>query len=461
MPSKTSLLSTAVLLCTSATVFAAPLSVTMRDPSTIVKRGQTYWMYGTGKGIQQYSSTDLKNWTSRGQVFQTSPQWTKTAVPGNTINVFWAPDVHEWNGQYHLYYSFSTLGSNNSAIGVATSSTLEPNSWKDQGAVIVSQRGGDFNAIDPSVFTDFEGKQWMAYGSYWSGLKMFQLDPATGKRLNGAKTIAIAARPGVPGTPIEAPAIYPHDGWYYCFINWNGGARYNIRMGRSQNPTGPFLDRDGKDLVQNGGSLFLTSTFDDGTGRMPDDQVGPGHVGILKDGEQFYVSTHYEGSRFTGATTVNINRLIWDADGWPRVVLDEGPSRIVSHLPSRNVLSVRQSPTDGAPVQNTWFQNTPNQSWRLIHQGAGFYALQNGDQVLTLAEDATKAGATVTMAPSQNLDSQSWFATQNEDGTYRFQPKLNRAVSLDVAACSNADGAPVATWTSNDAICQKWSFHQR
>ena len=449
------------LLSNTAPVSAAPLSVTMRDPSTIVKRGNTYWMYGTGKGVQQYSSTDLKNWTLRGQVFQTSPAWTKTAVPGNTINVFWAPDIHEWNGKYYLYYSFSTLGSNNSAIGLATSSTLEPNSWQDQGPVIVSQRGGDFNAIDPAVFTDFAGKKWMAYGSYWSGIKMFQLDPNSGKQLAGSRIIDIAARPGVPGTPIEAAAIYPHDGWYYCFVNWNGGARYNIRMGRSQSPTGPFLDRDGKDLKQNGGSLFLTSIFADETGRPADDQVGPGHVGILKDGNKFWVSTHYEGSRFTNATTVNINQLIWDADGWPRVVLDEGPFKLVSSLPAHNVLSARDKAQDGAGVENTWFQNTPNQWWRLVHQGAGFYSLVTNGGALTLAGDATKPGTTLGMAPQRGLDSQQWFALQNEDGTYRLQPKGNRALSLDVAGCSNQDGASVATWTNNDAACQKWSFRQR
>ena len=462
------------VVCLCATpVLAAPLQVTMRDPSTIVKRGQTYWMYGTGKGVQHYSSTDLKNWKHRGQVFATAPQWTKAAVPGNTDNIMWAPDIHQWNGKYHLYYSFSTLGSNNSAIGLATSTTLEPGSWQDQGPVIISQRGGDFNAIDPSVFTDFEGKQWMAYGSYWSGLKMFQLDSATGKRLAGAPVINLASRPAVPGNAIEAPTIYPHDGWYYAFVTWGGGAGYNTRVGRSRNVTGPYLDRNGKNLVDGGGSLFLTSTPTDASGRPGDDQVGPGHVGILKDGDQFWVSTHYEGSRFNNATTVNLSRLIWDADGWPRVVLDEGPFKLVSALPSRNVLTVRTAtspptvpgkPSANEPlIQNTWFQNAPSQWWRLLHRGAGFYALvTQNNQALTVTGDATKTGTGLALAPLDTLDTQSWFITQNEDGTYRLQPKLsNRTQSLDVAGCSNLDGAAVSVWTNNDAACQKWSFRQR
>ena len=471
---KTISLGALLLLGATTLALAAPTNVTMRDPSTIVKRGDTYWVFGTGKGVQSYSSTDLMNWTQREQVFAASPEWTKTAVPGNKINVMWAPDIHEWNGKYYLYYSFSTLGSNNSAIGLATSATLAPGSWQDQGPVIISQRGGDFNAIDPSVFTDFDGKRWMAYGSYWSGLKMLQLDAATGKALVGGPIIDLATRPGVPGNAIEAPAIYPHDGWYYAFVTWGGGASYNTRVGRSRNVTGPYLDRDGKKLIEGGGSLFLTSTPAT-DGRPGDDQVGPGHVGILKDGDRYFVSTHYEGSRFNNATTVNVNPLIWDADGWPRVVLDGGPFKMVSSLPKANVLTVRtpasvptipgQSPANEPQVQNTWFQNAPAQWWRPVHLGAGYYALVTADnRALTVAGDLTKPepNAILGLAPLNNLDTQSWFLSQNEDGTYRVQPKLgNGKLSLDVAGCSNLDGAAVALWNNNDAACQKWSFRQR
>ncbi len=97
-----------------------------RDPSTIVKRGDTYWVYGTGRGIPQWSSTDLRHWTRQGSVFETLPAWVKTAVPAITSNIVWAPDVHQVGERYFLYYSVSTFGSNVSTIGRRHNDTLDP-----------------------------------------------------------------------------------------------------------------------------------------------------------------------------------------------------------------------------------------------------------------------------------------------------------------------------------------------
>lgn len=441
--------------CASQTS-AVPTSVAMRDPSTIIKRDNTYWVYGTGKGVRQLSSPDRLHWTEQQPVFATSPAWTREAVPGNTINIMWAPDVRRMNGKYYLYYSFSTLGSNNSAIGLATSATLEPDSWVDQGPVIVSQRGGNFNAIDPCIFQDAGGKPWLSYGSYWSGIKLVALDSQSGKIPPGGRIYEIASRP-TPGNAIEAGAIYLHDGYYYLFVNWNGGGAYNIRVGRSQTVTGPYLDKDGKDLQGGGGSLFLNSVFDDRSGKPFDDQTGPGHVGILRDTDGYWVSTHFEWSRFNnGATTMNIHRLIWDVDGWPRVVLDPGPFRLASVLPTYGVLT-----NAGDAPQNTYFQNTPAQAWRLVHQGAGYYAILNGDAALSVVGTANPAAKT-EMLPFQKLDSQLWFPQQNEDGTYTLLLKSSgNKAALDIDGCSNNDGAPVNVYTSNGLPCQKWSFRTR
>ena len=450
-----------VLAC-GAPIEAAQTNVTMRDPSTIVKRGDTYWVYGTGRGVQQYSSTDRLNWTSRGQVFASAPNWTVTAVPGNKGNIMWAPDIHQWNGKYYLYYSFSTLGSNNSAIGVATSATLQPDSWVDQGAVIISQRGGDFNAIDPSVILDEKGQPWMAYGSYWSGLKLTALDLKTGKRPANARVYNLATRPGVPGNAIEAPALYFRDGFYYAFINWGGGGGYNIRMGRAKTITGPYLDKSGRDLMQGGGSLFLTSVNDDKSGRPFDDQTGPGHVGVLREGDNYWVSTHYEWNRaHNGATTVNVNRLDWDADGWPRFVLDATPTKIVSILPTYGVLTAS---ADGKALENTYFQNLPGQWWNLQYQSAGFYRVvsRDGERALSIVGDGAAAGTKVTLLPPANRDAQLWFLQQNEDGTYALLSKnSDKTNALDISGCSPNDGAAVNTWTKNDAPCQKWAFRTR
>ena len=72
-----------------------------------------------------------------------------------------------------------------SAIALATTPTLDPEhpdyGWKDEGIVIASKPGDPFNAIDPAVTFDEEGRLWMSFGSFWSGLKLIELDPATGK----------------------------------------------------------------------------------------------------------------------------------------------------------------------------------------------------------------------------------------------------------------------------------------
>ena len=101
--------------------------------------------------------------------------------------IFWAPDLLYFNGEYHLYYAVSTLGKQVSAIGLVTNPTLDPirpsYKWTDQGPVIASTNGSPYNTIDPCLYRDNSGNLWMAFGSYWSGIYLVQLDPTTGLRI--------------------------------------------------------------------------------------------------------------------------------------------------------------------------------------------------------------------------------------------------------------------------------------
>ncbi len=116
------------------------------DPSTIIQVGSNYYYYATGNGIIARTSTNLTNWSNSTPVFTTAttPAWTNTDVPGSDGD-FWAPDVVFMNGQYYMYYAVSTFGSQISAIGLATSPTLNPSQsgygWTDQGPVIQSTTG--------------------------------------------------------------------------------------------------------------------------------------------------------------------------------------------------------------------------------------------------------------------------------------------------------------------------------
>ena len=104
-------------------------------------------------------------------------------MPGFT-GLFWAPDVLYFNNQYHLWYAVSTFGSQVSAIGLVTNPTLDPTDpaykWTDQGPVIQSTNGSPYNTIDPSFTWDASGNLWMAFGSYWNGIYLVQLNATTG-----------------------------------------------------------------------------------------------------------------------------------------------------------------------------------------------------------------------------------------------------------------------------------------
>jgi len=285
------------------------------DPSTIVKEKNDYWVFSTGRGIRSRHSKDLVEWQNGPVVFESAPEWTTNRVPGFK-GFFWAPDVIRVQDRYLLFYSVSTWGSRTSAIGLATNVTLDPGDprcrWTDCGPVVESSPRDDFNAIDPSVMQDSEGRLWLAFGSFWSGIKLVELEPTSGRRLHpDSDPITLAWKEA-----IEAPCLHQHGGEFYLFVNWGLCCRgtnstYSIRVGRCPNILGPYLDKDGMDLRRGGGSLVLETE-----GRF----VGPGHAGILRcDGTNWFSYHYYDGAN-NGRATLGVRELQWDAEGWPKLV---------------------------------------------------------------------------------------------------------------------------------------------
>ena len=443
---------------------ALETDMSARDPSTVVKSGGTYWVYGTGRGIPQFSSTDRRHWTFQGPVFSNAPAWVADAVPANMHNNAWAPDIHFFQGRWHLYYAYSSFGSKVSGIGVATNDSLDPKSWTDQGLVVRTGKDTNYNAIDPCIFLDGAGKPWLSFGSYFSGIKLIAIDPATGKSAVGDATVYnIATRPHTPPNAIEASCVYYHAGYYTLFVAWDGccagpKSTYNIRMGRSRSVTGPYLDKVGKDMREGGGTLFLGSVGDNGSGRPIDDEVGPGHVGILEDTNGPYVSYHEEWARDRGGkTTLNLSKLAWDTDGWPRLVLDSGPYQLVSALATHGIAAGA-----GAAVQ-TLPTGGPGRQWTLGYLGDGFYRLVNAaGKALSVSGDTAKTSAPIQVMPYQGRTGQQWYLQQNDDGTWTLLSKSSgKTLALDVTGCSLNDGTPLEQWTANGLDCQKWSFRAR
>ncbi|HTU99679.1 MAG TPA: arabinan endo-1,5-alpha-L-arabinosidase [Luteitalea sp.] len=293
-----------------------PTGVAVKTPT-----GQTvFYVAATGKGIQLLKSTDLVHWESAGRVFQDAvPEWAKRDVPGT--EGIWAPDLSFHDGLFYLYYSVSTFGSQHSVIGLAVNRTLDASNpdykWEDRGKVIESSAGKtDFNAIDPALLVDEQGRWLLFWGSHWTGLKVVEVDKATGKPKAGAPIQAVAGRPDTKSHAIEAPFVLFHGGYYYLFVSWDGccdGAKstYKVAVGRSRNATGPYVDAAGKAMLEGGGTIVLQ-----GDERWR----GPGHNGVLEDGGRQYLLHHtYDVQHLDAQRILQIRTLTWGADGWPKV----------------------------------------------------------------------------------------------------------------------------------------------
>ncbi len=289
------------------------------DPSTIIKCKDRYYSFSTGQGILSKSSADKVFWSPGPQVFNSVPAWTTNAVPGFD-GTFWAPDIQFFNNKYYLYYSVSSWGSQVSAIGLATSPTLDPTDptyqWTDQGIVIQSTNGSAYNTIDPALIWDASGNFWMVFGSYWNGIYLVELNTTTGLRIGpNSPTFRLASQGA-----IEAAYLYRRGNYYYLFVNWGSccdgvNSTYNLRVGRSTSVTGPYLDRDGVNLVNGGGTLFQRAN-----GKFS----GPGHVGILNEEGREWLGLHYyDANAYApeygayGRATMEIIPLSWTSDNWP------------------------------------------------------------------------------------------------------------------------------------------------
>ncbi|MFI5916910.1 arabinan endo-1,5-alpha-L-arabinosidase [Dactylosporangium sp. NPDC051541] len=243
-----------------------------------------------------------------GAAFPNGASWTTSYTGGS--NSLWAPDLSYHNGQYYMYYAASSFGSRNSAIFLATSPSGASGSWTNQGLIISTTSSSSYNAIDPNLIVDASGGWWLTFGSFWTGIKMIKLDPATGKRADSS-VLGLAQRTNP--TAIEAPYIFKHGDYYYLWVSFDlccqgASSTYRIMVGRSTSVTGPYVDRNGTAMTAGGGTQVLT-----GHGSIH----GPGHEALLADTDGEYLIYHYYADN--GASLLGINHLAYDGAGWPYV----------------------------------------------------------------------------------------------------------------------------------------------
>jgi arabinan endo-1,5-alpha-L-arabinosidase len=310
--------------------------IKLHDPSGIVEDQGYLITFATGNKIRMsYLPPDGNQWVVGKGIFQADgkPDWIEDYVPEN--KGFWAP--HSPFPRV-LYYSVA-----DECIGRATAMGEPPDQiWIDDGKpVLVCDRDVETEpfAIDPAIFMGEENTLWMVYGSHWSGIWIVELDPDTGHiKDNKAReqgwtenntafhhvasnleslTDEVLEEGFIAGR-IEAPYVFRWNGHYYLFVNWGicchgVESTYEIRVGRSEFPYGPYFDKTGLDMTKGGGTLFVESE-----GRF----IGPGHAGIYtyidSRGLTRHIFTyHFYDGEDDGRSKLHARELIWDDQDWP------------------------------------------------------------------------------------------------------------------------------------------------
>jgi arabinan endo-1,5-alpha-L-arabinosidase len=290
----------------------------VHDP-VIIREADTYYLFCTGTGVPRRTSADMIHWRHSfpASVLPHVPAWALEMIPG-AINI-WAPDISYYNDRFHLYYSVSTFGQNQSVMGLATTPTLDHTAddygWEDHGLVLASTRSDNYNCIDANLILDDDGVPWLAFGSHWSGIKMRRLDYETGMPSEEDETLYSLASRAIHPRAVEAPFIFRKDDYYYLFVSFDSccqgvNSTYRVMVGRSEEVTGPYVDRDGVDMMNDGGTQVTFPT---------ERWRGPGHNAVFHDDGVDYVVYHAYDAESHGVHTLRIDRLDWDEDGWPYI----------------------------------------------------------------------------------------------------------------------------------------------
>lgn len=309
----------------------------LADPSVIRHEG-VYYAFGTQDdgvwgddfGVKYgpiLSSTNLIDWKYEGSVFE---PYNRPGGDWASLNAgIWAPDIVKIKDKFVLYYSLSTWGDPNPGIGVAIADhPVGP--WEDKGKLFTSEEIGVNNSIDATVFLDEDENVYIIWGSF-RGLYGIELTK-DGLSVKGGVEYANENKVHIAGldtsTPwngdtYEAPYVIKKDGYYYMFVSSGTccdghNSTYNVRVARSKNPLGPYVGKDGRDMLStNRGTLVLEKN---------EIFVGTGHNGIaVDDNGDYWIVYHAFDTREpshvgnTNRRSMLIDLLLWDEEGFPYV----------------------------------------------------------------------------------------------------------------------------------------------
>lgn len=481
------------LMCvlTAVTAGAQVGNPYIHDPSTIAECDGRYYTFGTGGG--GLVSDDGWVWRSAEEMQPGSR--TSVLRPGGGA----APDVLKLGSRYLCIYGATgggLGGGHNGRILTMWNETLDLQSprfkWSEPVVVASSDGMEDQDAIDPGLLLDpTTGRLWCSYGTYFGSIRLIELDPNTGARVNPAfeKDIAIDC---------EATDLIWRDGWYYL-LGTHGtccdgvNSTYNIVVGRSRSVEGPYLDNVGRDMLCGGGRMVIAAS-----GRM----VGAGHFGrtVVDEGVEL-MSCHFEADMDrSGRSVLAIRPLLWK-NGWPVAgePLKGGDYAILSErrgyslelavdfvrLPqererfwqmdlSKPLVSIPQQqlsdvidtwPKDSVGVRCGDYMVRPHQRWTVtpLPDQTGFLgspyckvSISGTDRVL-----AATAAMELTAATFSGSDEQLWRIEQLTDGTYRLMPKrIPGTEGLNTRYClySAGDSTPTLAPYDFSSDNAKWNL---
>jgi arabinan endo-1,5-alpha-L-arabinosidase len=348
---------------------------TFPDPTIIRGKDGAWYAYGTtnpifnSKGetgehiLPMLRSTDMVSWNYAGDVFAVgaTPSWW----PGGTRP--WAPDIRYVNGSYHLTYALS-------GGGVALLTSDRPTGpWTDHGLIIPAGNSGcPTGNIDQAMFTDADGTNYLYWGSY---------DTICVSAMNADATALTGPITQVAqGRRAEGSFVVARDGHYYLFFSDGGccdGAfsGYTVKVGRADNPRGPFVTQDGQPLMDRRSKGGIVAAAN-GNGF-----AGPGHNAIQTDlsGQDWLVYhaiptadpdfppvNGASGGRLAALSKrpLMIDRLDW-IDGWPVLRAGAGPSDGPQPAPVTDAVA-GSTFNDGIPAG--WVSDGPGKAeWGLAH----------------------------------------------------------------------------------------------
>lgn len=469
-----------ILLMNGANAVAQIGEPFIHDPSTLAECDGKYYTFGTGQGGLISEDGGLT--------------WKGGAVrPGGGA----APDVIKIGDRYLVAYSATgggLGGTHKGQVLTMWNKTLDPNNpdfkYSEPQLVAWSDDGDDCDAIDAGLLLDpTTGRLWLTYGTYFGYIRLVELDPNTGKRVEGNEAINVAI-------DCEASDLIYHNGWYYL-LGTHGtccdgvNSTYNIVCGRSRTVTGPYIDNVGRDMLEGGGKMVI---------RAHDKVVGPGHFGrtIVEEGVE-KMSCHFEADfDRSGMSVLGIRPLLWKND-WPVAgeVLQEGIYEVSSErhgyalelavdfkrittggnhwfrrLSAEDIKPIAlqqlsdvesEWPKDEIGVRNGDFMVRPHQQWAItaVDSVGGFLGqpyykitIANTNRALT----ATKDGNVITKPEFDGSDEQLWQIDQLTDGTFRIMSKAVSASGKRLSLISIADSTPTLGNFDFNSDNSKWSL---